>query len=65
MGEEAKTNLKTTLGIVGIVAVWADPKLLTWVLFAVIVAWVLWISLLPHLDATRLRKRSRWERARP
>jgi hypothetical protein len=55
---ETKTNLKTALGIVGICAVWADPTLLTWVLSAVIVSWILWNTLLANLVAARLGKRS-------
>jgi hypothetical protein len=58
MDTETKTNLKTVLGIVGLGALWADPAPLTWVLFAVIVSWILWVTALSHLVAARLGTRS-------
>jgi hypothetical protein len=53
-----KTGLKTALGIVALAAVWADPGALTWVLFAVIGTWILWVTVLSNLAAARLGKRS-------
>jgi hypothetical protein len=57
MDTETKTNLKTVLGIVGLCVLWADPPALTWVLFALIVSWILWVTVLSNLAAARLRNR--------
>jgi hypothetical protein len=57
MGRLSNTDLKTALGIVALGALWADPAALTWVLFALIGSWILWVTVLCHLTTARLGKR--------
>lgn len=58
MGKETNTNLKTALGVVGLLAVWIDPAALTWVLFAAIGLWTLAVPVRTDPVGARLRKRS-------
>jgi hypothetical protein len=58
MDTETKTNLKIALGLVGLCAIWFDPASLTWVLFAIIGCWIVWVSVVANLAAAWLGKRS-------
>jgi hypothetical protein len=58
MDTQTKTSVKTALGIVGLSAIWIYPAALTWVLFAVIASWILWVTVLSNLAVARLGKRS-------